>query len=67
MNMQEEAELIYQSHIDKAEKIRQLNDLVLDCQNEMDAQDQNMHPEVQHRLSEGLRVAKNYLRELQET
>jgi len=63
--MQKEAELIYQSNIDTSEKIRQLNDLVLDCQNEMDAQDQNMHPEVQHRLSEGLRVAKNYLRELQ--
>lgn len=67
MNMKQLAEDIYQLDIPTDEKIRRLRDLALDCQNELDAQDQNMHPEVQHRLSEGLRVATDYLRELQAT
>ncbi len=65
MNMKEKASEIYRSDIPKSEKIRRLQDLALDCQNELDAQEQNMQPEVEHRLSECLQVAKNYLLELQ--
>ena len=63
--MKEKASKIYRSDISKKEKIRCLEELALDCQNELDAQEQNMHPEVEHRLSECLQTAKNYLRDLQ--
>ncbi|MFI4919024.1 MAG: hypothetical protein ACHP65_05660 [Legionellales bacterium] len=55
---------IYQRNIDKEEKIRLLEDVSLDMYNEMAAQDQNMHPEVHNKLSEGLRLAKDFIREL---
>ena len=64
MNRDEEALAIYQRNIGKEEKIRLLNDFVLDLVNEMAAQDQNMQPEMHNKLSEGLRLAKNYIREL---
>lgn len=64
MNMKTKAQEIYHLSIDKNEKIKRLEELLIDCLNEMEAQEQNMHPEVQHQLSEGYRVAKNYLREL---
>lgn len=64
MNRDEEVLEIYNRNIDKKEKIRLLEDLTLDLVNELEAQDQNMHPEIHNRLSEGLRLAKNYLREL---
>ncbi len=67
MNMKEKASEIYRSDISKQEKIHRLQELALDCQNEMDAQEQNMHPEIEHRLSEGLLAAKNYLLELQKS
>ncbi|MCL9683164.1 hypothetical protein [Legionella maioricensis] len=55
---------IYHRNIGKEEKIRLLEDLVLDLHNELEAQDQNMHPEIHNRLSEGLRLATNFIREL---
>lgn len=64
MNREEEVLEIYHRNMDKKEKIRLLEDLVLDIHNELEAQDQNMHPEIHHRLSEGLRLAKDFLREL---
>lgn len=64
MDRDQEAMDIYQRPIDKQEKIRLLKDLLLDITNELEAQDQNMHPEIHHRLSEGLRLVKNFLREL---
>ena len=64
--MRKKADAIYHMDVSNAEKIRMLKDLVLDCLNEMEAQDQNMHPEVKHELSEGYRVAKDYLRILEE-
>lgn len=64
MKRDAEALEIYRRDIDKAEKIRLLEDLVLDLTNELEAEDQNMHPEVHNRLSEGLRLATNFLREL---
>ncbi len=64
MNRDDEVLDIYQRNIGKEEKIRLLKDLVLDLVNEMEAQDQNMHPEIHNKLSEGLRLAKNFIREL---
>ncbi len=55
---------IYQRSISKKEKIRLLEELALDIVNELEAQDQNMHPELQNTLSEGLRLARNCIREL---
>ena len=65
MNMKANADAIYALPTDTDDKIKQLRELLLDCLNEMEAQEQNMRPEIQHQLSEGYRVAKNYLRELE--
>lgn len=66
MNRKQEAEKIYElKNISKDEKIHRLRELVVDCQNELEAQDQNMSPEITNGVSEGLRKAKNYLRELE--
>lgn len=64
MNRDAEVIEVYNRDIPKSEKIRLLEDLVLDLNNELEAQDQNMHPEIHNKLSEGLRLAKNFLREL---
>lgn len=64
MDRVEEVCKIAKQHISVQDKIRLLNDVVLDISNELEAQDQNMHPEIQNQLSEGLRLAKNLLREL---
>lgn len=66
MNRDEEVLEIYQRDISKAEKIRLLEEIALDLFNEMEAQDQNMHPELHNKLSEGVRLAKDFLRELKE-
>ncbi len=66
MDMIEKANTICDMQVNKDEKIRLLKDLILDCYNEMEAQDQNMHPEVKHNNAEGYRIAKNKLRELVE-
>lgn len=63
--MKQEVEKIYNQNINNSEKIERLKELLLDCLNEMEAQDQNMHPEVRHKLAEGYRIAKNYIRELE--
>ena len=65
MNMKHVAKEIYHQSLDKVEKIKRLNDLILDCQNELEAQNENMHPEVTHNLAEGLRVAHDYVRQLE--
>ena len=65
MDVKQDANKIYESSMTKNEKISQLQNLILDTKNELDAQEQNMRPEIRHNLSEGLRVATNYLRELQ--
>lgn len=46
-------------------KIKLLEELLSDCKSEMDAQEQNMQPEIEHNLAECYRKASNYLRELQ--
>jgi|GEM_PF-2985424 len=63
-NRDAEALEIYLRDIDVKEKIRLLEDLSLDMFNEMEAQDQNMQPELHNRLSEGVRMTKNFIREL---
>ena len=55
---------IYNRRISVKDKIRLLEDLVLDLFNELEAQDQNMHPEIHNKMSEGLMLAKNLIREL---
>ena len=64
MNRDAEVLEIYHRNIDKDEKIRLLEDIALDLHNEMEAQDQNMHPELHNKLSEGLMYATNFIREL---
>ncbi|WP_131779936.1 hypothetical protein [Legionella bozemanae] len=56
---------IYHRNISKEEKIHLLEEMALDLHNEMEAQDQNMHPEIHNKLAEGLRLATNFIRELQ--
>lgn len=65
MDMVENVNMICQLPISKDEKIKLLKDLILDCYNEMEAQDQNMHPEIKHNNAEGYRIAKDKLRELE--
>lgn len=64
MNRDEEVLAIYHRHIHKDEKIHLLEELIIDLVNELEAQDQNMHPEIHNKLSEGLRLARNFVREL---
>jgi len=64
MNRDEEVLEIYSRNIDKEQKLRLLKDIALDIVNELEAQDQNMHPEIHNQLSEGLRLAKDFIREL---
>ena len=66
MNRDEEVLDIFQRDTCIMEKIRLLEDMSLDLQNEMAAQDQNMNPELHNKLAEGLRLATNFLRELRE-
>jgi len=65
MNMKRVAEEIYHKPIDNAAKIRLLNELILDCRNELEAQNENMHPEIKHNMAEGLRLATDYVRWLE--
>lgn len=64
MDMKNKAYELYNLDVEKNKKIEVLNEFLLDCLREMEAQDQNMHPEVQHKVSEGYRLAKDFLREL---
>lgn len=64
MDMVKQVEAIAQMFIDKEEKIRLLEELILDCYNDMEAQEENMRPEVKHNNAEGYRIAKNLIREL---
>lgn len=66
-NMRDCAKRIEHMHANNSVKVKLLKDLLLDCYNEMEAQDQNMHPEIQHDLAEGYRLAKDYLRRLEKT
>jgi hypothetical protein len=66
--MDREAEVleIYHLRINKKEKIHLLEEIALDLRDEMEAQDENMHPDVYNKLDEGLRLATNFIRKLRE-
>lgn len=64
MDMRKRVNKIHHLLVPDTTKVRLLNDVINDCLNEMEAQEQNMHPEVEHNLAEGYRMAKNYLRKL---
>ena len=64
MNMKKQANNIYRLPIPNQAKIKLLKDIIIDCYNEMEAQDKNMRPELTHNVAEGYRVAKNYVRKL---
>lgn len=64
MNRDTEVLEIYSRNISIEKKICLLEELALDLHNEMEAQDQNMHPEIHNRLAEGLRLATDFIREL---
>lgn len=64
MNRDAEVLEIYHRDISKEEKIHLLEEIALDLRNEMEAQDQNMHPEIHNKLAEGMRLATNFIREL---
>jgi hypothetical protein len=66
MDYRDEVTHIIDSPESKRYKIEQLEQLAYDCQQQMEAQDQNMNPTVRHKLSEGLRMAKDALRQLQQ-
>lgn len=66
MNRDTEVMEIYHRPISTEDKIRLLEDIALDMHNEMEAQDQNMHPEIHNRLSEGIRLAADFIRELRD-
>jgi|TARA_R110002126_G_scaffold291802_1_gene459156 hypothetical protein len=51
--------------LSKADKIKQLKNIILDLTNEMEAEDQNMHPEVNHNLAIKLQEATDALRKLE--
>lgn len=67
MDMKVEADRIYHLPVSNQVKLVMLQDLELDCLNEMEAEDQNMRPEVRHNLSEGYRLAQVYIRELKKS
>ena len=64
MDMKKIAEDLYHRPTSHVEKIRLLNELIIDCNLELEAQSENMRPEVKHNLAEGLRVATDYIRRL---
>lgn len=66
MDRRREVETLFHKKVDRQEKSRLLNEFLLDCYNEMEAQDQNMRPEVQDNVAEAYTMAKNYLRRLRQ-
>jgi len=67
-NMDRDMEVleIYQRDLNKRDKIRLLEDMVLDLVNELEAEDQNMRTKTHNRASQGLQLAKNLLRGLRQ-
>lgn len=65
MDMAKAAKNICNMRIDKEKKIALLKDFLLDCHNDMEAQDQNMRPEVMDNDQEGYRIAMDCLRKLE--
>ncbi len=66
MDREEEVLEIFSRNISAKDKIHLLEDLELDLNNEMEAQQENMQPEIQNRLSQALMLVSNLLRELRD-
>ena len=67
MNREIEVIEIYLTKISIHEKCKRLEEFLLDCHNEMEAEDENMRPEVKHNLAQAYQLAKNYIRELKQS
>lgn len=61
MSRLDEVHKIINQDITDEEKRKLLKDLLLDLKNEMEAQDQNMNPEIRVRLSDAYQLANQYL------
>ena len=57
MDRLEEVKKACQKDIPDDEKIKILNDMLLDLKNEMDAESENMHPDVRKKLGEAYSFA----------
>ncbi len=62
MDMRRRVHEVHLLNVSSSVRIHLLNQIVADCLDEMEAQEQNMHPEIEHNLAEGYRMAKNYAR-----
>lgn len=65
MNREIEVIEIFLLDVTDSEKCSKLKEFLLDCGNEMEAQEENMRPEVKHNLAAAYQLAKNYLRTLE--
>lgn len=65
MDREVEVIQIYLMDISNQEKCNKLKEFILDCGNEMEAQEENMRPEVKHNLAAAYQLAKNYLRSIE--
>ena len=56
---------IIHRNIPTDKKVNLLRNLLIDLKNEMEAQDQNMHPEIRTGVSEAYQLANQYILENQ--
>ncbi len=61
MNRLDDVKKIINQDITDDQKKKLLEDLLLDLKNEMEAQDQNMQPEIRASLSDAYQLANQYL------
>lgn len=66
MDHVKEVERIAALSIDKHEKIKLLESIEIDLKNEMEAEDQNMHPEIKTRLGVAYQLANDHLIKLRQ-
>lgn len=61
MNRINEVKEIIAQNVSITEKKRLMKNLLIDLENEMEAQDQNMQPEIEANLSKAYQLANQYL------
>ena len=61
MDRVDEVNEIINQDIPDNEKVKLLNSLLIDLKNEMEAQDQNMHPEIRMKVGEAFKIANQYI------
>ena len=62
MNLVRREKEIFHMRISDEEKIALLEEFITDCVNELEAEEQNMRPEIEHNAAEALRLAKDSIR-----